>query len=128
MQKFNLGYFVFPECIHGIIYGAVMRNKGTIAVYIDSSLTETEQAFALRHELSHIALNHLDAKYQGDGILIDSGFYISDAQEAEANEYAERMTDAELSELMKYAERNEHFDISPLELMADQGAAGLRVR
>ena len=103
MQKFRLLYMPFPDFMKGNIWGCVMRKKGVFAIFIDSQLSEQDQAFALRHELAHMVLNHHDAEFPGDGFVIDSGFYISESQEAEANEYAERMTDAELSQLMEYA-------------------------
>ena len=119
MQKFGLLYCEFPESLRGLVRGGVIHRKGHYLVCVDSTQTEPDQNFTLRHELAHILLNHFEAEYPGDGQFIDSGFYVSESQEAEANEYAEQMTEAELSQLMEYAEFIKHMTAEKLpQLMA----------
>lgn len=92
MQAFTLIYKPFPaECcgeVHGIISGA----GGRVRIIIDSNQDEQTQRHALRHELAHLACGHLSDNVRTVRQL-----------EAEADEYAERMTDAEFNELMKGA-------------------------
>lgn len=103
MDKFGVLYASFPEELRGKIRGGVIRHKGHILVCIDNTQTKSDQEYTLRHELAHIALNHLDTPFPGDGVVFDSGFYRSNSQEAEADKYAEHMTDANLSELLQNA-------------------------
>ena len=103
MQQFRICYFPFPEDLSGNIFGSVMRQKGHIVVFIDSRLSDDQKTRTLKHELAHIILNHFDEPYPDDGIEFDDGFYRSESQEAEANQYAEHMTEMELSKLMEYA-------------------------
>lgn len=103
MHQFGICYFPFPDGLSGNLCGSVMRQKGHIVVFIDSRLSEAQKKRTLKHELSHIVLNHFDIPYPGDGIEFEKGFYRSEAQEAEADQYAEQMTEMELSKLMEYA-------------------------
>ena len=121
MQKFKLLYADFPESLRGNLRGGVIRHKGHILIVVDSTQPEPDQDFTLRHELAHLVLNHFEEEYQGDGLFIDNGFYVSAAQEAEANEYAERMTDAELSQLMEYAEDIKRVGAECLPLFTQNG-------
>ena len=103
MQQFKICYIPFPDVLSGNLYGSVVRKKGHIVVFIDSRLSDDQKNRTLKHELSHIVLNHFDIPYPGDGIEFEKGFYRSEAQEAEADKYAEQMTEMELSKLMEYA-------------------------
>lgn len=96
MPRFNLYYVPFPEQIRGIIRGAVQCKQNSYLVLIDSSLTDEQQSFSLKHELSHILLGHFD---------YDSESYLANIEkvEAEANQYAEQMTDDEFQYIMSYA-------------------------
>lgn len=95
MESFTLIYRPFPpDCggdVHGIISGAGERAM----IIIDSAQDEQTQQRALRHELAHLALNHL------------SDFERTVEQlEAEADDYAERMSESEFEELMRGAVYN----------------------
>ena len=100
MMPFKVVYQVFPPGLHGIICGGVERRKNGYIILIDSLLTDEEKDHTLRHELSHIILNHFEDVPED----ADHGFFCrSETQEAEAEEYANSMTDAELESLMQLA-------------------------
>ena len=93
MSPFTLTYHPFPEEIRGIVMGAVqyMEKLGRYRIVIDSTLDADRRRHALKHELAHIALNH----------LTDLTETIDDVEKA-ADDYADQMTDDEFSELMTY--------------------------
>lgn len=93
MSPFTLTYHPFPEEIRGIVMGVVqyMEKLGRYRIVIDSTLDADRRRHALKHELAHIALNH----------LTDLTETIDDVEKA-ADDYADRMTDDEFRELMTY--------------------------
>ena len=70
----------------------ISAHGGRVTILIDSAQDEKTQRHALRHELAHVALNHLTDTTRSLQQL-----------EAEADEYAARMTDSEFADLMKGA-------------------------
>ena len=92
MQRFTLIYRPFPAECGGTIYGMTTGAGGRVTILIDSAQDEKTQRHALRHELAHVALNHLTDTTRSLQQL-----------EAEADEYAARMTDSEFADLMKGA-------------------------
>lgn len=89
-MKIKVIYISFPDDIHGIIKGMVQeQSKANYLIAIDDRNTEGEQSFALRHELSHIALKHFDDSFP------------LEAAERQADSLAEKMT---VDELMRLCE------------------------
>ena len=106
MQHFKLIYQAFPEELSqaGVNGFTVQKGKNLI-ILIDSSASSERQDFILKHELSHIVLDHLSKTKPieqidsfGDSMFGDGWI----EREREADLYAERMTDQELSELLSY--------------------------
>ena len=95
MQAFTLIYKPFPAECAGAVHGILSAAGGRVRIVIDSNQDEQTQRHALRHELAHLALNHLD-----DARSIARSI---EEIEAEADAYADRMTDSEFAELMKGA-------------------------
>lgn len=91
MENFALYYRPFPKELHGDIRGMITRRKNCYIILIDSSIPEQQQIAALKHELSHIALNHYN---QPERDL--------EQCEAEAISFADKMTDPEFKELLSY--------------------------
>ena len=91
MQAFTLIYKPFPAECAGAVRGILSAAGGRVRIVIDSNQDEQTQRHALRHELAHLVLNHLDDARSIEEI------------EAEADAYADRMTDSEFAELMKGA-------------------------
>lgn len=102
MQSFRLYYWDFPDAMHNKVGAVTVRQNDDLIVMIDSSQPEGTQNHFLRHELAHIALNHLSMQPPGDASDYD-GFIDSESLEAEADAYADRMTEEELNQLMQYA-------------------------
>lgn len=101
MSHFKLVYREFPEALKGKIPGFTAKGRdGKLAIMIDEDLPEAEKNLVLRHELSHIALGHLD-----DDRTKNNHSYLANLAELEdeADQYADRMTDEEFTNLMKYA-------------------------
>ena len=103
MQRFNLLYWDFPESLHNQVGGWTINQNGSLTVLIDSLLPADKQRFYLKHELAHIALDHMNKAIPKNSEIVGDCWLISDAWEAEANKYAEQMTDEELNHLMQYA-------------------------
>lgn len=93
MSPFTLTYHPFPEETRGIVTSVVqyMEKLGRYRIVIDSTLDADRRRHALKHELAHIALNH----------LTDLTETIDDIEKA-ADDYADQMTDEEFSKLMTY--------------------------
>ena len=92
MKAFRLFYKKFPDNItdiHGIAEYDVNRNMFTIL--INTNISEAEQLHTLRHELSHIVLNH---HFQLDRSLEEI--------ENEADHYADVMSDDDFKKLMAF--------------------------
>ena len=92
MKAFRLFYRSFPDNIidvRGITEYDVKRNRFTIL--INTNLSAAEQQHTLRHELSHIALNH---HFQLDRSL--------EEVEDEADHYADVMSDDVFNKLMAF--------------------------
>ena len=92
MMNFKILYRPFVEPLKGNARGftALWRNKYYIV--IDSDLGPLEREKTLKHELSHIYLNHFEQ--------IDRD---QDEMEDEAIAHAAAMTETEFQDLMKYA-------------------------
>ena len=105
MQHFHLEKKPFPAAIHGKIPGVIMESGGRYLIIIDSTNTEETQTAALRHELAHLALNHLEQTkplYQIDSIdnsMFGEGWT---NREQAADRYAEAMTEEEFADLMAW--------------------------
>lgn len=114
MVKFKLIYRAFPELEQfkdnlpdNVCWGFTILNEQGCFVLIDKDATEQQQAFTLRHELAHLALDHLEQTKPmaaidsyGDDMFGDGWI----DREREADQYAANMTDAEFARLMQYAE------------------------
>ena len=101
MSHFKLVYREFPEVLKGKIPGFTAKgHDGELTIMIDEDLTDAEKNLVLRHELSHIALGHLN-----DDRTKNDHSYLTNLTELEneADQYADRMTDEEFTNLMKYA-------------------------
>lgn len=92
MQRFTLVYRPFPAECGGNIHGVTISTGGRLKIFIDSAQDEQTQRSALRHELAHIVCGHFTDTARNLRQL-----------EAEADEYAARMTDSEIAELIKGA-------------------------
>ena len=96
------GYLPADRC-----FAFTIQNEHGLFVLIDSSATEAAQAFALRHELAHIVLNHLEQTKPLDKIDSYGNDMLGEGwidREREADKYAEEMTEADLAQLMQYAD------------------------
>ena len=91
MKPFKLDYRPFPAECRGAVTGMTCLCGGQLQILIDSTAPAAEQAETLRHELSHIALDHFD----------DTNRSIQQI-EAEADSYAEQLTDADVAALMQW--------------------------
>ena len=106
MQRFKLIYQAFPEELSKSgVNGLTIQKGNDLIILIDNAASSERQDFMLRHELSHIVLDHLSKTKPidqidsfGDSMFGDRGI----EREKEADLYAEKMTDQELSELMSY--------------------------
>lgn len=103
MQKFNLLYWDFPKELHNHIGGWTIKQDERLTVLIDSLLPAEKQRFYLKHEIAHIALNHLNQAIPTGSEIVGGSWFISDLWEKEADTYAELMTDEELAYFMEYA-------------------------
>ncbi len=103
MQKFNLLYWDFPKELHNHIGGWTIKQDERLTVLIDSLLPAEKQRFYLKHEIAHIALNHLNQPIPTGSEIVGGSWFISDLWEKEADTYAELMTDEELAYFMEYA-------------------------
>ncbi len=91
IQPFRLVYRPFPADCGGMVPGLLSGAGGRLLIAIDSNQDTATQARALRHELAHLVLNHLEDERPLREL------------EAEADMYADQMTETEFSELMKGA-------------------------
>lgn len=91
IQPFRLVYRPFPANCGGMVPGLLSGAGGRLLIAIDSNQDTETQARALRHELAHLVLNHLEDERPLREL------------EAEADMYADQMTETEFSELMKGA-------------------------
>ncbi len=91
IQPFRLVYRPFPADCGGMVPGLLSGAGGRLLIAIDSNQDTETQARALRHELAHLVLNHLEDERPLREL------------EAEADMYADQMTETEFSELMKGA-------------------------
>lgn len=89
MTQYRLKYMPFPAEAQGV-YGFISGAGRFPLIVIDSNQDADTQRHALRHELAHLALKHLDSSAPLAEI------------EAEADAYAGRMTDAEFARLMEW--------------------------
>ena len=110
MENFNLVYWDFPEGLHNEIGGWTIKQNGQLTVLIDSLLPAEKQRFYLKHELAHIALNHLNRPIPTGSEMVGGCWLISDLWEKEANKYAELMTDEEFDYFMGYASCTKKID------------------
>lgn len=104
MQRFKLVCKPFPAELRDV-YGFIVANGGRYLIWIDSNQDARTQDRALRHELAHLVLGHLDKtkpliEIDPHNVEFGEGW---EEREQEADSFAERMTDAELAELMQYA-------------------------
>lgn len=90
MQEFVIRRFPFSEEACRIANGMTMQRRGYCVIAINSKAPEEQQAATLRHELSHIALNHFFDRRSEDEL------------EEEANRYAASMTEEDFRDLMRY--------------------------
>ena len=98
MKPFSLFYVNFPAGCEGEVYGITgIDSEGNYTVAIDSAQDKETQAQALRHELAHIYLEHLEP---GNRKTIQEA-------EQEADEYAGRMTGKELDYLLSFCRKRE---------------------
>jgi len=102
MMKFKLFYFKFPEKVHGNARALVRLQDGYAAIFIDSQLPKDQQERSLKHELAHLALDHL-IKPMPDDADPECLYIESETLEAEADRYAEEMTQEEYVSLMQWA-------------------------
>lgn len=82
MKTVTIYYAPLPQEIPiGEISGVTHQmQNGNYSVLIDARLSAAEQERTRRHEMAHILLNHFDAEMDIEAI------------EAEADEFADRMT------------------------------------
>lgn len=102
MIRFKLFYHEFPASVHGDVRACVLLKGDHAVIIIDSLLPKDQQEKSLKHELAHLALNHL-LKPAPDDAEIYRGYIDSDTLEAEADRYAEEMTQDEFNTLMQWA-------------------------
>lgn len=92
MPEYMILYSRFPAACEGNINGiASLFPDGRYIIMIDNTKDEETQAHALKHELAHLYLKHLE-RDEGEIEQI----------EAEADEYAARMTPEELEYLLTF--------------------------
>ena len=115
MQHFTLIYAAMPDLDPfkaqlpaDRCFAFAIQNEHGLFILIDSEASEAAQAFALRHELAHIVLNHLEQtkplfeiNTTGDDMFGEGWI----DREREADKYAEEMTEADLAQLMQYADK-----------------------
>ena len=104
MQRFRLEYVPFPADLRGVT-GLIGEKAGRYVILIDSNQDSDTQKHALRHELAHLAYNHMEfARTPSEAIasadLFPPGW---EQRERDADRYADTMTDEEFLMLMKYA-------------------------
>lgn len=92
MKHFKLEYMPFPAEAQGFVFGLISCAGRVPRIIIDSTRDEQTQRQALRHELAHLMLGHIDNQ---DAAL--------EALEAEADAAAANMTEAELEALLQWA-------------------------
>lgn len=88
-------YMAFPEDMRGKTFGVTIENPDKVDQYvilIDDTRSKEVQKLTLKHELSHITLNHFHQPWKTD-----------DEREAEAESKAIEMTDDEMYLLIKTA-------------------------
>lgn len=99
MKPYSLYYVNFPAGCNGEVYGITkLKPDGSYIVAIDAAQDEQTQAHALRHELAHIYLKHLEPETAGKTIQ---------EVEREADEYADKMTEKELEYLLSFCRKRE---------------------
>lgn len=92
MPPYKVFYTRFPTACEGALNAVVtLLPGGEYIILIDNTKDEATQAFALKHELAHLYLKHLE---QTGGE--------TEKVEAEADEYAEKMTREELNYLLSF--------------------------
>lgn len=92
MKHFKLEYMPFPAEAQGFVFGLIYCAGRVPRIIIDSTRDEQTQRQALRHELAHLMLGHVD-NMEAD----------PDTLEAEADTAADNMTDADLETLLAWA-------------------------
>lgn len=92
MKHFKLEYMPFPEEARGFVFGLISCAGRVPRIIIDSSQDERTQRQALRHELAHLMLGHVD-NLEADLATL----------EAEADTAADNMTDADMEALLAWA-------------------------
>lgn len=106
MKPFKVIYRPFPEECEGMVKGAIMERNNRVLIVIDSSQDEETQQRTLRHELAHLALDHLAVTKPVDQIDSSGDDMFGEGwqdRERAADRYADSMTDNEFAELMQYA-------------------------
>jgi Zn-dependent peptidase ImmA (M78 family) len=97
MPPYSLFYVNFPAGCGGNIHGITGKYKdGRYTIAIDAAQDKAIQDFALKHELAHLYLKHLDNLSKPE-----------EECEREADEYAERMTAEELEYLLSFCKKKE---------------------
>lgn len=98
MAPYSLYYVNFPAGCEGMIHGATgIDRNGNYIIAIDSAQDEKTQAHALRHELAHVFLKHLEP---GNKKTIEE-------VEREADDYADKMTGEQLKYLLSFCRKRE---------------------
>jgi Zn-dependent peptidase ImmA (M78 family) len=92
MKNFKLEYRPFPAEAQGVIFGFISSAGRVPRIMIDSTRDEQTQRKALRHELAHLMLGHVDNLNADLGEL-----------EAEADAAAANMTEEDIKALLQWA-------------------------
>jgi Zn-dependent peptidase ImmA (M78 family) len=92
MQHFKLKYIPFPAEARGFVFGVINGAGRVPRIYIDSTQDAQTQRQALRHELAHLMLGHIDNQEADLQTL-----------EEEADAAAASMTEADLEALLQWA-------------------------
>lgn len=100
-MKIKIAYRPFPKEIHGSVFGITKEQNNRFLILIDNENTAEEQDFALRHELSHIALNHFAQTLPIDNVISSGGCFGGgwEQREKDADSLAQQMTVDELMQL-----------------------------
>lgn len=90
MQKFKVKYFPFPDEIKDECYGFTVQKQNLFLIAINSNRPPEQQRITLKHELSHILLDHFNDPRPVEEI------------EEEAIVYGMTMKDEEFNRLMEW--------------------------
>lgn len=106
MKQFKLHYVPFPDELQGKIPAFTVYANGQYTILIDNRNDQDTRDHYLRHELAHLALDHLADTKPLDQITTYGADMFGEGwedREKEADRYADNMTDKEFAELMQYA-------------------------